>query len=680
MAAAIAHISRTRSLVTLGTLLLIGGLLCGYISLLRVDGMHLIEWWTLGLFAILGGWIAFSFTIAVLGAVRLASRARESEDSRTIVNSLATPQAGAASMFKPSTAILVPIYNESPQDVLARIESMGRSLHQLNQSHRFAFYVLSDTTRPDVWLREEAGWAALAKRLEGIATVYYRHRNRNISRKSGNIADFVERWGSAYSFMIVLDADSLMTGEAMVAMVDRMEADAKLGILQIGPRPIGRRSVLARVQQFASAAYGPLFNEGFAAWSGEQGNYWGHNAIIRVAAFQQCCDLPVLPGKAPLGGEILSHDFVEAALMVRRGWKVVLATDLDGSYEECPTTLSDYAQRDQRWCQGNLQHSRLLISEGFHPLSRLHFFSGIMGYVSSPLWLLLMGLSLLSFSYLDAAADDATWWTRNGHWVLFATMFCLLLAPKWMSYWLIVGRGEAAKFGGAMRLAVSMLLEIVWSVLIAPVIGLLHARFVVGILIGKTVKWNAQQRSERGVPLAAAWADYGWLSLLGLMLIAGSWYLSGDSQLWLWFLPVTLGLSLTVPLAMACGSLALGQWLYRNRLWVVPEDLVRPRIVEDFELALERSSSEAAEEVDWFERMLSDDKYLALHDSILCQTDSVVTMSDDQRASVMQYAKQGISMIPVNLRRDVLLDPELMHRLYLQKSLTSPSLVSTVGI
>ncbi len=453
----------------------------------------------------------------------------------------------------------------------------------------------------------------------------------------------------------------------MCAMVNRMQADDKLGILQIGPRPIGRRSVLARVQQFSSAVYGPLFNAGFAAWAGEQGNYWGHNAIIRVSAFLQCCDLPVLPGKAPLGGEILSHDFVEAALMVRRGWKVLLATDLDGSYEECPTTLSDYAQRDQRWCQGNLQHARLMISEGFHPASRLHFFGGIMGYVSSPLWLLLMSLSLLGLAYLDASADDATWWTRHGHFVLFLAMFSMLLTPKLLSFVGIVTQGKAAMFGGVPKLALSMMMEIVWSILIAPVIGLLHTRFVVGILTGNTVKWNAQQRCERGVPFSAAWSDYGWLSMLGAVLMAG--LLLMGNGLWLWFLPVTLGLILSVPLAMICGSLRIGQWLHRSRLLVVPEDLVPPQVVQDFEQAYQRISDEAVAPRDWFETMVVNEKYLSLHDRILSQTGSVVELSEPQRQDVMELAKYGAGNIPVTLRRDVLKDPELMHRLHLQQTL-----------
>ncbi len=125
-------------------------------------------------------------------------------------------------------------------------------------------------------------------------------------------------------------------------------------------------------------------------WSGGAGNFWGHNAIIRLAPFAAHASLPDLPGKEPLGGKILSHDFVEAALLRRAGWRVEIAGDIVGSYEEAPPTVVDLAARDRRWAQGNIQQIQILFAKGFDWLNRVHIGAGLMGYVSGLLWLSLV--------------------------------------------------------------------------------------------------------------------------------------------------------------------------------------------------------------------------------------------------------------------------------------------------
>ncbi|MGH7005945.1 MAG: glucans biosynthesis glucosyltransferase MdoH, partial [Alphaproteobacteria bacterium] len=209
------------------------------------------------------------------------------------------------------------------------------------------------------------------------------------------MADFLKRWGRHYDYMIVLDADSLMEGRTLVAMARHMDANPGAGLVQAPPVCINRNTLFARMLQFAGRIYGPVFAAGQAFWQMGEGNYWGHNAIIRVRPFTEHCGLPELPGRPPFGGHILSHDFVEAALLVRAGWSVWLAPDLGGSYEEVPPTLLDYAKRDHRWCQGNLQHSRIVGARNLNGVSRFHFIGGIMSYVASPLWLAFLGLGLL---------------------------------------------------------------------------------------------------------------------------------------------------------------------------------------------------------------------------------------------------------------------------------------------
>ena len=102
-----------------------------------------------------------------------------------------------------------------------------------------------------------------------------------------------------------------------------------------------------------------------------------------------------LPGRTPFGGHILSHDFVEAALMRRGGWAVHMAPALGGTYEESPPSLTDYAVRDRRWCQGNLQHAGVLPARGLHWVSRLHLLTGIGSYMTAPLWLLFLLVGML---------------------------------------------------------------------------------------------------------------------------------------------------------------------------------------------------------------------------------------------------------------------------------------------
>lgn len=335
-------ISMTRKCIALATFAITALGLWAYVTTIQTGGANVFEWIGAVLFGILFGWIAFSFAVATIGFLNLWN------NPPTVRELPEDPETNAQ---LPSCAILVPVYNESPEDVFARVEAMYRDLVRLDAQDSFEFYVLSDSTDHEKWLAEQWVWSTVMQRLGSKAKIYYRHRSENIGRKAGNIADFCTRWSGNHQYMVILDADSLMAGETLVEMVRRINADPKLGILQVPPIPIGRQSIFARLQQFSAHAYGNVFVRGFSRWAGDQGNYWGHNAIIRIDAFRDHCDLPVLPGVAPLGGAILSHDFVEAALMVAANWKVKLADDLGGSYEECPTTLADYAQRDLRWCQ-----------------------------------------------------------------------------------------------------------------------------------------------------------------------------------------------------------------------------------------------------------------------------------------------------------------------------------------
>ena len=353
---------------------------------LDISRPTVLQFIILGLFVVLFAWIALSFTSAVSGFLVLLAGG----EKRLGIS----PEAPLPDLST-RTALLMPVYNEQPERVMAALQAIHESLTALGVVERFDIFVLSDTTDADAWVAEEAAFLALRSRTGDHGRIFYRRRPKNLERKSGNIAEWVGRFGAAYPQMLVLDADSVMEGEALVRLVAAMERHPDVGLIQTLPVIVNGASLFARMQQFAGRVYGPLIATGIAWWHGAEGNYWGHNAVIRTRAFAEQAGLPNLRGRKPFGGHILSHDFVEAALMRRGGWAIHMVPALRGSYEESPPSLTDLAVRDRRWCQGNLQHMAVLPARGLHRISRLHLLTGIGSYLTAPLWLLFLAVGLL---------------------------------------------------------------------------------------------------------------------------------------------------------------------------------------------------------------------------------------------------------------------------------------------
>src|SRR6267154_5350407 len=290
-----------------------------------------------------------------------------------------------------STAILFPVYNEDVRRVYEGLRATFQSLERSGHLERFDFFILSDSTQPEKWIEEERRWFELVRDLgDALGRIYYRRRPENEGKKSGNIRDFLNTWGRRYRYFIVFDADSVMRGQTVVDLVKLMETHPSVGLIQTVPALVNAESLFGRIQQFANRLYAPIFIAGINYWAQGLANYWGHNAIVRTEPFMEYCDLPQLPGRKPFGGQILSHDFVEAALLLRANWLVWIAYDLEGSYEEAPQGLIENAQRDRRWCQGNLQHGLVLFARGLRGLSRVHLLQGIFGYLAGPLWFLFL--------------------------------------------------------------------------------------------------------------------------------------------------------------------------------------------------------------------------------------------------------------------------------------------------
>jgi membrane glycosyltransferase len=483
----------------------------------------------------------------------------------------------------------MPIYNEAPARVFAAVQAICEDVGATGLGEAFDYFFLSDTTDPDIWIAEERALLAIRERMPS-ERLYYRHRRRNTSRKAGNIADFVSRWGGSYEHIVVLDADSLMTGDTIVRLAFAMEADPDAGIIQTLPLIINRNTLFARVQQFAARIAGPIVAAGLSAWMGRDGNYWGHNAIIRTSVFAAHAGLPDLRGRPPFGGHILSHDFVEAALIRRAGYAVYMLPTLGGSYEESPPSLIDLAARDRRWCQGNLQHLRVLPAKGLVLASRQHFANGIMGYLASPLWMaqLLVGIALvLQTSYIRPeyfTADFSLFpaWPRfdaERALRLFELTMGVLLAPKLFGLIAaLIDRRTRVASGGAIRLVLSAMVETIMSAFLAPIMMLIQSGSVIQILSGRDTGWNPQRRDDGSIPFRSivrrhrAHVALGALTLFAGMLISPS--------LVVWMSPTIAGLILAIPLSWASGQLWIGVALRRLGLLTTPEETSPPAIVQ----------------------------------------------------------------------------------------------------
>ncbi len=489
----------------------------------------------------------------------------------------------AQSIAGASTAIVFPIYNENIVRVYEGLRATYESLAQTGQLEHFDFFILSDSTDPDKWVEEERHWYELIRDLDALGRIYYRRRTDNEGRKSGNVRDFLNAWGRRYRYFLVCDADSVMRGETLVDLVKLMELHPTVGLIQTVPALVNAESLFGRIQQFSNRLYAPVFIAGLNYWALNLGNYWGHNAIIRTEPFMQHCDLPQLPGHKPFGGQILSHDFVEAALLSRANWEVWLAYDLEGSYEEVPQGMIENAQRERRWCQGNLQHSLVLFAKGLRGVNRLHLLLGICGYLAGPLWLVFLltfnwihwyqkytGLSeIMVHGYLTNLSSTAH------AFLVFSICMAVLLLPKALALVDLAFDWERRRaFGGLARTTVGVVGETIFSTLHAPLLMLWHTRFVVTNLFGASVGWSQQKRGPDGTTWLSAIRRHWGHTLIGLVWGVFMWQL--NQILFWWFTPVFTGMVLSIPLSVWTSRRSLGARARKLGLFLTPEETKPP--------------------------------------------------------------------------------------------------------
>jgi membrane glycosyltransferase len=464
-----------------------------------------VESWTplavvaLGLFFASALWISGGAATAILG----------------LISRPGTPAPPAGWLPAGSTAILITLCREDPGPVAAYLRGLRTALARTGLAPSTRIFVLSDTSGDAAVVAEDAAFGPLV----ADGAVEYRRRSANTGRKPGNIADWLERRGDSFDYMLVLDADSRMSAERILRMICRMEARPSLGLLQAGIALTRGRTRYARHQRRAARLLGPVFLRGFSAWTGRTGNYWGHNALVRVAAFRAAARLPVLSGPAPFGGALLSHDFVEAAWIRRAGWHVEIDVEQGGSAEDAPQTLAEFHRRDRRWCQGNLQHLRLLAEPGLHPLSRIHMASGIFSYLAAPTWLALVALGSSGAVVVGSMAP-------------LVAVAILLLVPKVCGLaWHLKRRVTSRRLSVLLRASCA---EFATSAILAPVMMLHQSASVLSVLSGRDCGWKSG-RTPRDLPRGSVEALAG-IGLTGLAVALGS-----ASTVWL--LPAIVSLA-----------------------------------------------------------------------------------------------------------------------------------------
>ncbi|MES2922152.1 MAG: glucans biosynthesis glucosyltransferase MdoH [Verrucomicrobiota bacterium] len=544
----------------------------------------------LAIFVVLNGLLVLGSFHAIFGAIDMLLGRKQS----VRISKLAEGKTGP--LLK-RHAVVIPVYNEDSVKVCARIEAIYRSIEATGNLDSFDFFILSDTRDLDLWVMEETSWTNLCRRLDGFGRIYYRRRKTNENRKAGNIGDFVRTWGGGYEAMLVLDADSLMDGADIVKMTRIMEAYPRLGILQTPPKLIRGNSVFTRLQQFAMRLYGPLFIRGLNYWQLSGGSYWGHNALIRVKPFSEFCELPALPGREPFGGRILSHDFVEAALMVSQGWEVWLAWDIEGTYEEAPPTLVDHLIRDRRWCQGNLQHMWLIFARKLPFSVRMHLFMGIMAYLGSPLWglFLILGTWVAwdrfssELSQLPFENYAARWFDIDGiqqPLILTGVIFALLFLPKILAVTgAILTPSIRRSFGGIIPIVVGATLETIVSMLLAPCIMVAHSMMVLSIILGRAVGWGNQNRETDGTTWGDAFRFHAPQTILGIAWTAVALYIGYETKpepsysFAIWMTPILAGLVFSAPVSVWTSRSRYGRALRRHKILATPEELNPPEII-----------------------------------------------------------------------------------------------------
>jgi membrane glycosyltransferase len=487
------------------------------------------------------------------------------------------PFAAAGDLDTPiaiKTAIFMTVRNEDPLRAILRLKTVKASVDATGQGAQFSYFILSDTNKDDVAEIEAEAFADWKAADTDGARLTYRRRTDNTGYKAGNVRDFCDRWGKDYELMLPLDADSVMSGPAIVKLVRMMQAHPKLGILQSLVVGMPSQSAFARIFQFGMRHGMRTYTMGQSWWVGDCGPFWGHNAVVRIKPFAEQCDLPVLPGAPPLGGHVLSHDQVEATFMRKAGYEVRVLPVENGSWEENPPTMLDFAQRDVRWCQGNMQYTKLLNTPGLYPMSRFQLVWAILMFLGIPAWTLMIALLPIAAWQGQSVAN----YPKGLAIFLYVLFFTMYLMPKITGLIdAVMTKGGVARYGGPVRFVAGASLELVFSFLQGAVSTIRTSIFMIGLLFGKSVIWGGQSRDAYGISWSTA-ARNLWPQTLFGVVVCGLLLAIAPAVFW-WSLPLTLGYLVAIPFAVVTASPALGRLFAKIGLAGIPEDFDPPREV-----------------------------------------------------------------------------------------------------
>jgi len=530
------------------------------------------EWSSLGValfvcFAAGTPWTVLGFWNAVIGLWLLHFR---KGDAMAAV----APYARAGATSQPlliTCAVFMTLRNEDPARAFVRLKTIKASIDATGQGAAFSYFVLSDSNHAEVAAAEQHALACWQAADPDRERIHYRRRGENVGFKAGNVRDFCARWGKDYALMLPLDADSLMSGEQIVGMVRMMQAHPKLGMLQSLVVGMPSSSAFARIFQFGMRHGMRTYTMGQAWWVGDCGPFWGHNALVRIKPFYQECDLPLLPGKPPLGGHVLSHDQLEATLMRRAGFEVRVLPQERGSWEENPPTMLEFARRDVRWCQGNMQYIKLLTLPGLHRVSRFQLVWAILMFVGIPAWTLMIALLPLAAWQWRAIPDFPVTLAVG----LYVTFFTMYLMPKIAGLLdAMLTRGGVARYGGWMRFLAGAAIELAFSFLQGAVSTIRTSIFMIGLLFGRSVVWGGQSRDAQRISWSEA-AHQLWPQTLFGVLVCGALIAIAPAVFW-WSLPLTAGYLTAIPFAVLTADPRVGRLLQRLGLCGIPEDFAPP--------------------------------------------------------------------------------------------------------
>ena len=515
-------------------------------------------------------WVALGFSNSAIGFFLLRGSNKSSTKAWPELERLE-----ALNPLETRTSVVMTVRDDDAESIFARIKAIRKSVDETGYGESFDYFILSDSSTPNAIEAEEraiASWQAEDPSVN--RRVIYRRRPTNWGFKPGNIRDFCARWGHDYEFMVLLDADSIMSGETIVRLVGIMANSPRLGILQSLIVGVLCPSLFARLFEFGHRHALRCSIASSAWWQGDRCQYWGHNAVIRLAPFAGYCEMPFLPGKGPFSGHIFCHDQIEASFMHRAGYEVRVLPEESGSYEGVPPTLFDFNKRNNRWCQGNLKNIRVVPASGLSAIDRFQLLVVAQRFLSQP--------ALVAFVFL-AASLVASWpigrpFPTRTALGLYAIWIIMFFSPKLFGIADAILRSPS-RYGGIPRLLLGGCLEFLYSLILAPISAIATTVFIIGLPLKVRINWDTNRRNAYaltwGAALQGAWPQ----TLAGIALLV---YLGAtNASAILWFAPFLLGLILAIPFATLTSSPGVNSAVLRWNVCTLPEEIEIPSVIAD---------------------------------------------------------------------------------------------------